>query len=237
MTFVINHTIETFPYFLEMKPVISKNGNIDFLSNIDYTLRHLYQYKNCIFKDYQKKLINALIEFFEQYKTIKKGSAIHFRINYFYSIWEKMVENYLNKSFVGINEETRFLEFSDNKESGIYFKKDAPFVIDDSIHKRSIQPDHFYIDNDVIYVFDSKYYEEIDDLNYKQIAYTILLGNSHIHSEKKIYSALLLPGHKENGYHLALNKDYKQDKDGCNYIIEQYLDVKMLMKKYIGNKD
>lgn len=234
MTFVINHTIETFPYFLDMKPIITKSGKIDFLSNIDYTLRNLYQYKNYIFKDYQKKLINALIDFFEQYRTNKKGSAVHFKINYFNLIWEKLVENYLNQNFVGINKEKRVLEFNDKKENDIYFNKVSPFKIDDSIHKYTMQPDHYYENDDVIYVFDSKYYEELEDLNYKQIAYTLLLGNSHSRSEKSIYSALLLPGHKENGYHLALNDDFKQIKDGCNYIIEQYLDVKMLMEKYIN---
>ena len=66
-----------------MSPILAKKSKIDFLSNIDYTLRQLYQFRDIIFKDYQKKLINSLIDFFEQYRKLKKGGAIHFKINYF----------------------------------------------------------------------------------------------------------------------------------------------------------
>ena len=87
-----------------------------------------------------------------------------------------------------------------------------------------------------MYIFDSKYYQDIQELNYKQFAYTLVLGNSKMAADKNVYSALLLPGHKENDYHLSLDIPYRQLKDGCNYIIEQFLDVKILMKKYLNIK-
>ena len=235
MTYVINHTIETFPYFLDMAPIVSKDGKIDFLSNIDYTLRQLYQLKNSIFKDYQKRLINALIDFFEQYRKMKKGGAIHFKINYFNLVWEELVGNYLNKCFIGINDRTLLFDnnLSNNEQK---FKKLAPFNIDISKHKYTIQPDHFYENEEEMYIFDSKYYQDIQELNYKQFAYTLVLGNSKMAADKNVYSALLLPGHKENDYHLSLDIPYRQLKDGCNYIIEQFLDVKILMKKYLNIK-
>ena len=85
-----------------------------------------------------------------------------------------------------------------------------------------------------MYVFDSKYYTDIADLNYKQVAYTILLGNSQLGDKKNLYSALLLPGKRENGWHLKLNLPYCQLNQGCNYIIEHFLDVKLLMKNYLN---
>jgi hypothetical protein len=50
---------------------------------------------------------------------------------------------------------------------------------------------------------------------------------------KDLYSALILPGHQESGFHLNLDKPYKQLNEGCNFIIEQFLDVKKLMENYL----
>ena len=36
------------------------------------------------------------------------------------------------------------------------------------------------------------------------------------------------------GFHLNLDLPYRQLNDGCNYIIEQYFDVKLLMNKYLN---
>ena len=85
MKFVINYTIKNFSYFIQLPPVYEKESKIDFLTNREYTLRQLYQYKNTVFKDYQKELINALINFFEKYNKKATGGAIHFKINYFNS--------------------------------------------------------------------------------------------------------------------------------------------------------
>ena len=235
MTFVINHTIENFSLFIDLKPITIQKESVDFLSNVDYTLRQLYLFKNGIFKDYQKRLIDSLIDFFEQYRKVKDGGAIHFKINYFNCVWEKLVENYLNKCFIGIDPTNRMLLFDDtfnNKEKK--FGKEKPFKIDNSENHHTIQPDHYYSNEDLMYIFDSKYYEDLNDLNYKQFAYTLILGNSQLGANKKVYSALLLPGHQKMGFHLNLDLPYRQLNDGCNYIIEQYFDVKLLMNKYLN---
>ena len=83
-------------------------------------------------------------------------------------------------------------------------------------------------------MFDSKYYKNITDLNYKQFSYTILLGNSELGNNKNLYSALLLPGKSRNGLHLKLDLPYCQLNQGCNYIIEQFLSVRLLMKNYLN---
>jgi len=234
MIFVINYTIKNFGFFIQLPPVKEKECKIDFLANREYTLRQLYHYKNTIFKDNQKELINSLIKFFEKYNKKANGGAIHFRINYFNLIWEEMVNKYLNDCFVKVDKENYKLVFDNNRKSTIKQFKDKRFNIDKSEHEFYIRPDHYYSDENTIYVFDSKYYEDISDLNYKQFAYTILLGNSEIGRNKELYSAMLLPGERESGLHLKLDTPYCQLNQGCNYIIEQFLNVKLLMKNYLN---
>lgn len=234
MTFVINYTIRNFSYFIQLPPVREKECKIDFLTNREYTLRQLYQYNNTVFKDYQKELINALINFFEKYDRNASGGAIHFKINYFHVIWESMVNKYLNDCFIKVDKENYKLVFDYKKRKNTKKFKKETFNIDKSIHKFIMQPDHYYSDENAIYVFDSKYYKNITDLNYKQFSYTILLGNSELGNNKNLYSALLLPGKSRNGLHLKLDLPYCQLNQGCNYIIEQFLSVRLLMKNYLN---
>ena len=236
MTFVINYTIKNFSYFIQLPPVNEKKYKIDFLANKTYILRQLYQYRSTIFKDHQKELVNSLIKFFEIYDKKSNGGAIHFKINYFELIWESLVNKYLNDCFVEVDKENNKLIFDIKKNIHIKKFQNKKFNIDKSKHSFSIRPDHYYNDENTIYVFDSKYYNNITDLNYKQFSYTILLGNSEIGRNKNLYSALLLPGKSENGLHLKLDLPYCQLNQGCNYIIEQFLNVKLLMKNYLNLK-
>ena len=234
MTFVINYTIRNFSFFIQLPIVRVKECKIDFLANKEYTLRQLYQFKNTIFKDYQKELINALINFFESYDKKATGGAIHLKINYFDMIWESMVNKYLNDCFVKVDKEKNKLIFDYKRKQLNKRFENKKFNIDKSEHQFFIRPDHYYSDENTIYLFDSKYYNDITDLNYKQFSYTILLGNSNIGSNKNLYSALLLPGKSKNGLHLKLDLPYCQLNQGCNYIIEQFLSVKLLMKNYLN---
>lgn len=235
MSFVINHTIRNFSYFIKLPLVSNYKSNFNFLINKDFTLRELYQYKNSIFRDKERKLINDLISFFENYDKTCYSGNIHFKINYFNRIWERMVNKYLNDFFVGVDSDRNELIFEKGKDS-VSFQPKKFDDIDISENKFSIIPDHFFDEGKNLYVFDSKYYEHIDDLNYKQVTYTLLLGNSKMGREKNIYSALLLPGNRKNRLHIVLNTPYQQMKPGCNFIIEQYLDVKKLMKNYLNMK-
>lgn len=239
MLFVINYTIKTFPYFLDMKPIDKKVTNFDFLTNKKYVIQRLQKEKARIFKDNQIKLVNDLIEFFEQLDKLPKGGVIHFKINYFNVIWENMVAKYLNDYFAGVDTERReiLFDYSKRKDKNI-FEYQKSFKIDDSINKFSIQPDYFYedIENNSIYVFDSKYYTEINELNYKQLVYTIIIGNSIYGNGKKLYSTLILPGNKKSQFHIDLSEGYKQWNEGCNKIVEQYLDVNRVMLNYLNKE-
>ena len=127
MTFVINHTIKMFDCFLKMPLVPRKESKFNFLSNREYTLRELYQYKGSIFKDNEKKLIKSLISFFEKYDKQCYSGNIHLKINYFDRIWERMVNQYLNECFVKVDEENRKLIFEPKRKKNIKKFKDKTF--------------------------------------------------------------------------------------------------------------
>lgn len=249
MIFVINHTIEKFPFFIDFPIIKEKGVRFNFIENRSYVLKQLRKYKNKVFKDNNKKLIESLIAFFNEIDKKPEGGPYHFKIGYFELIWQSMVNKYLNDNFVGVDKATREILFdSGEKKVKIRFEFQHNFTIDDENDKKII-PDHFYEDEyNNIFLFDSKYYYEMDGLDYKQIAYTLLIGNSKKRCHKNLYSTLILPGkckktdtESEEDFksdvnikkHLILNKIYKQLNDGCNVIMEQYIDVKEAMKNYI----
>ena len=234
MEFVINYTIKSFPFFIDFPMIKNSTEKTDFLLNREYTLRKLYSYKSHIFKDAQKELIDSLISFFEQYDKKKRAGNIHIKLNYFELIWEKMVNKYLNDCFEKVDDETKIIEFSSERNIDKKSFSHKQLNVDKSEHNFSINPDHYLTEDDKIYVFDSKYYNEINDMNYKQFTYNVLIGNNKMSKEKILYSALLLPGLKENSFHLNLVDEFGQDNDSCNFIIEQYLPVKTIMKNYLN---
>ncbi len=159
------------------------------------------------------------------------GGAIHINIKYFNLIWERMINKYLNEYFERVD--NRKLIFNKDKIHNIEFEQKEIPIGQRGKKEISIKPDFYFEDENSIYVFDAKYYKDLSNIEYKQVAYTLLLGNSQLNRQKDIYSALFLPGTEPNGLHVLLSKEFEQMKEGCNYIIEQYMDVKMLMKNYI----
>lgn len=215
---------------------------MDFIANRKYVLRQLYRYKNYIFKDNNKRLLTNLIDFFEQIDKKPKGGSYHFKIRYFDKIWETIVGEYLNNFFVdvrkndeGIQELIFNTEFKNAKPRFVIEERDRTFEIENKKDSKRIIPDHYYENEKNIYVFDSKYYQHISELNYKQLAYTFLIGNNKEKCKKKIYSALILPGNYKARYNLNIEGTlFAQDNDGCNHILECYLSVKTLMKNYLN---
>ena len=181
----------------------SKNNNL--INNRAYILKLLYQEKNLMFKDIHKKLVSSLIQFFEEFDSKKHGGNIHLKINYFNNIWQTMVNKYLNDCFIGISATEDEILFDDSlQKSAVSFDKQT-IHIDDSNNDFYIELDHYGIAADEQYIFDSKYYFELRDLNYKQFTYDVILDyKANISRKTKTYSALLLPGDKQNGFHFRL---------------------------------
>lgn len=150
-------------------------SSFDFIKHREYTLQHLRQVNSNTFKDTHKKLITHLISFFEQYKKSPKGGDIHVKINYFDKIWERMVATYLNKYFKCVDEGSNSIIFDKSLVTSKLRFESKEFLIDDSSHQFKIRLDHYAKNDDSIYIFDSKYYYGVSDLNYKQFSYNEIL--------------------------------------------------------------
>ena len=232
MAFIIDHTIEAFHDFISMQKTGIKT-NFDFIRNIDYVLAQLRVNLNIAFKDVNRKLILSMIEFFEQYGCRSSGGDYHIEIRYFDMIWQKMMQSYLNKHFIGIDMVTGYANFDTNATKGIVEFENRRFGdIDDSSHKFYIDVDHLAFDNGYLYLFDSKYYSNVDNLNYKQLAYIEIL-RYHYHGMKEMYNILFLPGNKKDEQHFCYSSKYVGPRTMGTSIKEQYLETKQLMEDYL----
>lgn len=160
-----------------------------FIKHREYTLQQLRQINSKTFKDTHKKLIANLISFFEQYKKSPKGGDIHIKINYFDKIWERMVSAYLNKYFKCVDEVSNSIIFDKSLVASLLSFEAKEFAIDDSSHQFKIRLDHYAKQDDSIYIFDSKYYYNVSDLNYKQFSYNEILRGG-VSKNTKIYSCI-----------------------------------------------
>lgn len=235
MVFVIDYTINSFPYFLKLPRTGYKIGSFDFIKHREYTLQKLRQINSTTYKDSSKRLIENLIKFFEQYKKTPKGGKIHIKLNYFDRIWERMIEVYLNKYFESVDDSLNKINFDRDIHSSTLSFQTKEFKVDNSPNNFKIRLDHFAHDDESIYIFDSKYYENVSELDYKQFSYNELLRGS-VSEDTKIHSALLLP-HNNNfaNVHFSINPTYLGSKKTGIKIIEQYLNVREVMQTYISN--
>lgn len=226
--------------------VISYNKNLinPIFNNFELCYKKLISIKNQYFKDFEKKLINAIINYFKWKSQNSKN--VKMLTTKFETYWEKLVENYLNKSFVGLDENENLIIESRKKDNNIQFKKTKEYVelntIQKYTNKYSIEFDHLHINQEtqVIYLFDSKYYNgEVNSLNYKQTFYYYYLYN--LYPNYKIYNGLILPTEKEyyNKIHIdrsnqeSLNNNIKQD--GLK-IIEHYININQVLDCYLNKK-
>lgn len=233
MAYAIDYTLQHFSLFLNLPRVGGSSLQKNFLENKNAILRELYSLKGEIFKDINKKLLSDLILFFEQ---VPHGGTYYLKHYTFSSVWEKMVENYLNYHFVKIDsgklifEETRVFRNSFGK---------ATFYPNAANMGQNIQPDHYLGSNGEQYIFDAKYYNQIEGINYKQAAYYFFLENysDDASNHKKKYAithnALILPGNKEQRVHFRFNPKFNSEEKSF-VIYEYYLDCKKAMESYLN---
>ncbi len=232
MSFIIDYTLSIFKDFFNLRKT-DLSCKFDFLNNRDYVLKQLNYYQSVEYKDINKKLINSMIVFFEQFYSKSFGGNIHIRIKYFNLIWQNMIMLYINRHFIGISESTGEALFDQNqKKSSIDFDKKIYNDIDISNNKFSIDIDHLAIDRDKLFIFDSKYYSKIKGLNYKQLAYNELLRYSNL-KVKELHNILFLPGEYCIKEHFKYSSRYAGPRKIGLKIMEQYLPIKEIMKDYI----
>ena len=193
MIFVLNYTQAMYGNFIEVYPapeLIEYGINPKILENVDGIIEQLFQIKTRIFKDKEKQLIDNLIIFLKRVNSKSKKVSQAIKDYNYEHVWEKAVEKYLNIHFDDIKDEQ--LIFSKKVFNKYHFKKISSNY-DKNNKKRRLEPDHYYFNKESksLYIFDSKYYIKIDDLNHKQLIYHFLFGNKE--QAKNIYDALIVP--------------------------------------------
>ena len=232
MAFIIDYTIDFFSDFLSMRKTGLKT-KFDYLNNTDYVLKQLNLNQSRVFKDVHKHLIQSMIEFFEQFRGKGKGGRVHVKIRYFDMIWQRMIGTYINRHFVGIDPSSGAAIFDESlQSSAVQFADTTYSDIDDSHHHFEIDIDHVALSNNVLHIFDSKYYTDINKLNYKQFSYNEIL-RYHYPGIVEIDNILILPGEEHSDLHFSLSPNYVGTRTIGTKIIEQFLPPKRIMEDYL----
>ena len=209
------------------------NGKINdkiFLNPL-LVIKKLKIYSGQLFKDYEVRLINNLIGYFEGEDRIG-NDKIGLSTNRFENIWEKMVGEYIQKNVAefglpekAVLENEKKIKFGSIKNKGI--KKNS------NNEEYFFVFDHYYEEKDEVYLYDSKYYKIINHLNEKQVLYHYFLTN--VENKKILENRLILPKNKnytlEKRVHIEFDVMSENNEKGI--IEEMYLDIKKVMEEYI----
>lgn len=234
MVFAINYTEEIFGNLLDLpdnSSIASRGVERSLKENNKAVLFKLETMKRNVFKDVDKKLLNDLINFFrginDNPQNIRDIKHYHFN-----NVWEKAVEKYLNNYFIGVKEDK--LIFGERKSNFVFKKKVFKnYNIAFGHHRDTLQPDHYCLDKEksIQYIFDSKYYDSISELNHKQFVYHMLLFNN----AEQTYDALIMPNEKQTftDVHLNLAPDYLPIKNKSVKILLTHLRTQDVLKNFI----
>lgn len=232
MIFAINYTDSLFGYFLDLPNynLQSYGINPQILHNIAGTINSLIQFQTFIFKDDEKQLVDNLIIFLRRVNNSLKQAISIKDYDYEY-VWEKAVEKYLNAYFLKV--ENNVLEYSKKPINKYKFKKKSEQY--DSYHKNwRMEPDHYFFDktDKSLYIFDSKYYVDVKNINYKQLVYHFLFGNKK--NVNRIYDALIVPYEGENvtDIHVNIMPDFLSEGEEIIIYINK-LNTSSVLKNYI----
>ena len=197
MISIINYTTSTLGDFFTLpdNTMIANRGINSAIFGNETIIFKLEEILSKTFKDINKKLIRNIITYLKGVNSIKEES-LDIKYYNFANIWETAVNKYLNDHFekIDVNDHIVFTKEGSHKR---FIKKPIYY---NSVTKYSnwyLEPDHFLIDKDnrIVYLFDSKYYTKLLDINHKQFMYHILYQNKY--SDYRLYDSLLLPSEKD----------------------------------------
>lgn len=233
MKFVINDGYERFGKYVG-RGLIIDGETIDINSaNLDAIINQLKEEKNTHFKDLEVKLIDAIIDYLQW-----KGACVEnsfFITKNFETIWEIMVNSYLSESYSSYDVNTNSIIFEKKCKKHSFDKKteyvQSKAMMDSNGVKFYVEYDHYCKEGKKVMLFDSKYYNEIKDANYKQIAYHYFVSNRFDKNDvpEQIINGLIIP--YEGEYYSKVHLD-RTDIDGV-HIIEHYFNLRKVMKSYI----
>nr|WP_263327106.1 hypothetical protein [Neobacillus sp. Marseille-Q6967] len=237
MAYVINTTIDKFHFLFNLPRVNLEYRDINF-NNSEKIIESLKEIKQFLFKDIHLRLIEDLTTYFN---NENRGSKhIEIKIYSFHLIWEEMIKSYLNKYFSKIDDENEEIFFENTGDKKHNFQK-REFELDSrrkikGLKTYKIEPDYYFEEGENKYIFDAKYYTEINKLDYKQISYYFLLKNYENDMKLKIYNALILPTSEPNmkNVHFHLDKEYCEAEEEFK-ILEYYLNMQRMIQIYLNN--
>lgn len=260
MAYVIDSTLEKFKVILDGTRTGYKVNPNEF-KNKKAVISRLRKIKEKTFKDVYKKLIDNLIDFFENVETGTKRQCI--KIYNFNNIWEEMVETYLKEHFEKVTPLNEISDLETNiKHYGIVkfttekrknqFKKTI-FKIDSRIGvERTIEPDHYWFDEEskTRYIFDSKYKDKMDTYDEKQLQYhysTFMFKNAKNNGEPelidfdggnvKIHNIAFAPTAEKSYTNIALFKAAKYTVINQDIILlNHFVNLQEVMNSYMGIK-
>lgn len=237
MEYVLTDVYLNYNKYLDGVVLYNNKVQNSIFKNFELCYKQLISIKNRYFKDTEKKLIEALINYFK-WKS-QHSNSVKIVTTKFETYWEMLINNYLNNNFVGIDEDYSLIVDKD-KIKKIEFNSKNDYIEHDDIRNNasySIEYDHIYISEDekIVYLFDSKYFnEEVDHFNYKQAYYYYHLRN--LYQDYKIYNGLILPTEKENYKKTHINRDFVDNTtikhDGLR-IMEYYINIKDIIDEYL----
>lgn len=232
MIYIINSTIDKFSYLIELPRISKKTNNVFNNYNNDYIISKLREISSTLFKDTERTLIHHMISFFSNYS----GGDGHILKHYnFDAIWENIVEKYLNDYFKNYTWEDNQLYLNFHLEKNTESKKfnKALFNVDKINENYNIQPDHYYISNNVQYIFDSKYTKKLKGIDYKQIVYYYFLKNKVIGDT---INTLFIPTYGENKFQkqFELKEEFYHEQLEKVIIYKYELNIKMAIKNYLN---
>ncbi|WZU00781.1 hypothetical protein MGH68_14825 [Erysipelothrix sp. D19-032] len=186
--------------------------------------------------------MKSLIDFIE-WKSTNRGVTF-FVTKQFDSLWQNMVEFSLNKYLI-IDDGSCHFDF-ENQTSNNFDREVRHKIQNESIKTSrnfSVRYDHLLIQQEKVFLFDSKYYSEgIIDLDYKQLSYHFILKD-WLYREKglhsvSIHNGLILPTDGNNYEKIHLNTSFDSHHPIFRDILikEYYLNTKEVIRRYISNR-
>lgn len=220
--FAIDYTINKFPFVINLDSTNKTFPQYILEMNTNDILDRLEEIRERTFKDHLLNLIEYLMNFFSKFKV--KGH-LYLKQYKFSSIWEKMVEKYLNNYFSEIDVSGTIPKIIYHKErhdnTNLFSKKSFPINL--SKPQNSIEVDHYASNNSYQLLFDSKYYQSIHELNYKQLSYHVLLKDMLIPEFNFVNNHFPNPLPKIiNDYTLKMNKKISNDEEYLETVKELF---------------
>lgn len=238
MEYILTDVYLNYSKYLEEFIMYNSKSSNTIFEDFELCYRQLLLIKNNYFKDIEKKLIEALINYFK-WKS-EHSDSIKMITTKFEIYWEMLVNSYLNNNFVEVDENYDLVLNKNYKK--IIFKKERDYIEHDDIRRNNknsyfIEFDHLHVneENKIIYLFDSKYFnDDVNKFNYKQAYYYYHLKNRY--TDYVIYNGLILPTAKEYYSKIHVNRDFISNtnikNDGLK-IIEYYINLSDVIEDYL----